>query len=113
MHSMREGDKLALVLCGGGSRGAIEAGFYRALVELGIEIDLVIGSSVGAINGAFIAASTPPKVLWRLWEEIAFKDLFSFNWRLVWRPRRENSLYRNEKFRWLLFILTRTEIPSI
>lgn len=99
---MRNGSKLALVLSGGGSRGAVEAGFYRALVELGIKIDLVVGSSVGAANGAFIAAGAPPEVLWRLWEDLAFKDLFSFNWRLVWRPKEENSLYRNDKFRRLL-----------
>lgn len=46
----------ALVLCGGGSRGAVEVGLYSAVVELGIPVDLVIGTSVGAINGAAIAA---------------------------------------------------------
>jgi len=45
----------ALLLCGGGSRGAVEVGPYKTLVELGISIDLIFGTSVGAINGALIA----------------------------------------------------------
>ncbi|MBI4192267.1 MAG: patatin-like phospholipase family protein, partial [Betaproteobacteria bacterium] len=45
---------VALVLCGGGSRGALEVGFYRAVRELGLPIDLVVGSSIGALNGAYI-----------------------------------------------------------
>jgi len=40
-----------LVLCGGGSRGALEVGFYRALVGMDMPIDLIVGSSVGAPNG--------------------------------------------------------------
>ena len=48
----RQKSKTALVLSGGGSRGAYEAGVWQALVDLGIKIDIVTGSSVGAINGA-------------------------------------------------------------
>ena len=47
--------KTALVLSGGGSRGAYEAGAWQALTELGIRIDIVTGTSVGAINGAMVA----------------------------------------------------------
>lgn len=47
--------KTALVLSGGGSRGAYEIGVWEALIELGIKIDLVTGTSVGSINGAFVA----------------------------------------------------------
>ncbi|MBI2779486.1 MAG: aminotransferase class V-fold PLP-dependent enzyme [Gammaproteobacteria bacterium] len=46
----------ALVLCGDGARGAMQVGFYQAIVELGLSFDLVIGSSVGALNGALISA---------------------------------------------------------
>ncbi|WP_081771165.1 MULTISPECIES: patatin-like phospholipase family protein [unclassified Methylibium] len=38
----------ALVLCGGGARGAMEVGFYRAITELGLSFEIVVGSSVGA-----------------------------------------------------------------
>ena len=52
--------KTALVLGGGGSRGAYEAGVWQALTELGIEIDIVTGTSVGAINARSSARSTWP-----------------------------------------------------
>ncbi|MBQ7245439.1 MAG: patatin-like phospholipase family protein [Firmicutes bacterium] len=53
MTSKKTG-KTALVLSGGGSRGAYQAGAWRALEELGIKFDMVVGVSVGAINGAMV-----------------------------------------------------------
>lgn len=47
--------KTALVLSGGGARGAYQAGVWRALDELGIKIDIITGTSVGAINAAMVA----------------------------------------------------------
>ena len=47
--------KLALVLSGGGPRGALQVGALRALMEENILPDLIIGTSIGAINGAFLA----------------------------------------------------------
>lgn len=47
--------KTALVLGGGGSRGAYEIGVWQALNELGIEINIVTGTSIGAVNGALVA----------------------------------------------------------
>ncbi|GMQ84763.1 MAG: patatin-like phospholipase family protein [Acidimicrobiia bacterium] len=46
----------AFVLTGGGSLGAVHVGMLRALYERGIAPDLIVGTSVGAINGAFIAS---------------------------------------------------------
>jgi NTE family protein len=46
--------KTALVLSGGGSRGAYEIGVWQGLREMGIAIDIVTGTSVGALNGAVI-----------------------------------------------------------
>ncbi len=46
----------ALVLGGGGILGAHEVGMLRALAERGVEPDLVLGTSVGAINGALFAS---------------------------------------------------------
>lgn len=45
----------AFVLSGGASLGAVQAGMLRALYERGIEPDLIVGTSAGALNGAFIA----------------------------------------------------------
>lgn len=43
-----------LVLEGGGTKGAYQIGAYRALRELGIEFKGVAGTSIGALNGAYI-----------------------------------------------------------
>ena len=44
---------VAFVLGGGGLLGAHEVGMLRALAEAGIRPDLVVGTSIGALNGAF------------------------------------------------------------
>ena len=49
--------KTAFVLGGGGVLGAVEVGMLRALLERGIRPDLVLGTSIGAFNGAL--ASLP------------------------------------------------------
>ena len=47
---------VAFVLSGGASLGAIQVGMLRALFERRITPDLIIGTSIGAINGAYIAS---------------------------------------------------------
>src|SRR5690242_1789656 len=46
----------AFVLSGGAGLGAIQVGMLRALYERGIAPDLIVGTSAGALNGAFIAS---------------------------------------------------------
>lgn len=69
----------AFVLSGGGSLGAVQVGMLRALVERGVLPDLVVGSSVGAINGAWFAAR-PDAVgvaqLAGIWKSIGRRDVF-------------------------------------
>src|ERR1700732_3815793 len=50
-------EQVVLVLQGGGALGAYQAGVYQALMEGGIKPDWVIGTSIGAINGAIIAGN--------------------------------------------------------
>ncbi len=64
--------KYALALGGGGTRGAFAAGVWQALKELGIEISAIVGTSIGAVNGAVFAAGTEPK---ELWENINARDV--------------------------------------
>ena len=45
----------AIVLAGGGAKGAYQIGFWRALRELGIDYQIVTGSSVGALNAVLMA----------------------------------------------------------
>lgn len=58
----------AFVLGGGGVLGAVEVGMLRALFERGITPDLVLGTSVGALNGAMVARDPTPAVVERLTE---------------------------------------------
>jgi NTE family protein len=69
----------AFVLGGGGLLGAHEVGMLRALAEAGITPDLVVGTSVGAINGAFVAADPPCAAarLGELWHSDAIRHAFS------------------------------------
>ena len=47
----------AFVFAGGGSFGAIQVGMLHSLVANGVSADMVVGSSVGAINGAYYAGA--------------------------------------------------------
>jgi len=48
-------NQLAFVLSGGGSRGALQVGALRAIFERGLRPDFLIGTSIGSVNGAFLA----------------------------------------------------------
>ena len=58
----------AFVLGGGGILGAVEVGMVRALFERGIVPDLVLGTSVGALNGAMVAREPSLPVIEKLTE---------------------------------------------
>jgi len=60
--------QIAFVLGGGGVLGAHEVGMLRALAERDILPDLVLGTSIGAVNGAFFAADPTPAGVERLTE---------------------------------------------
>jgi len=69
----------AFVLGGGGVLGAHEIGMLQALSETAIRPDLVVGTSVGAINGAFVAADPASAAarLGELWQGEALGEAFS------------------------------------
>ncbi len=69
----------AYVLGGGGLLGAHQVGMLSALAEAGIKPDLVVGTSIGAINGAFLAADpdTAAERLSWLWQGDALQEAFS------------------------------------
>ena len=60
--------RLAFVLGGGGVLGAHEVGMLRALAERSISPDFIVGTSIGAVNGAFFAADPTPAGVERLAE---------------------------------------------
>lgn len=61
--------KRAIVLGGGGSKGAYQIGAWRALRELGIEYDIITGTSIGACNGALMVQRDYERAL-ELWQSI-------------------------------------------
>ena len=64
------GGPVAFVLGGGGVLGAVEVGMLRALFRARIRPDIVLGTSIGAVNGALVAADPSEAVtdrLVRLW----------------------------------------------
>lgn len=70
----------AFVLGGGGMLGATEVGMLRALLERGITPDLVVGSSVGALNGVAVAADptiSAVEQLTQMWTRLQVRDIFS------------------------------------
>ncbi len=73
----------AFVLSGGASLGAIQVGMLHALFECGIAPDLIVGSSAGAINGAYIASREPTvetaEELGELWRRLNRGDVFPAN----------------------------------
>jgi NTE family protein len=70
-----ERPKRALVLSGGGARGAYQVGVLKALTELGIEFDMVFGTSVGGINAAFYVQGKLQR-LEDMWCNISPTDVF-------------------------------------
>jgi NTE family protein len=71
------------VLSGGASLGAIQVGTLRALYERDITPDLIVGTSAGALNGAYIASrpQTPPTAesLARIWRGLRRGQVFPVN----------------------------------
>ena len=70
--------RTAFVLSGGGNLGALQVGMLQALLERDIEPDAVLGCSVGALNGAAIAADPSPAMVRRmrdLWRSLAGSEV--------------------------------------
>jgi len=72
-------DSVAFVLSGGGSMGAMQVGMLQALFEAGIQPDLVVGTSAGAVNAAWIAGrpdSDGVNELARIWLGLRRQHIF-------------------------------------
>lgn len=68
----------ALVLAGGGARGAYQIGVWRALAELEIPFDIITGTSVGALNGALIMQNDY-QVAEEMWQQIDTGKILSYS----------------------------------
>jgi NTE family protein len=95
---------VGFVLSGGGNLGALQIGMMRALLEHDIRPDLIVGCSVGAINGAGLAED--PTLagalrLERLWRALDGKELMPAGWlpNTVAIARRGEAIHENQGLR--------------
>ena len=73
---------IGVVLSGGGNRGALEAGALIALFEHGIKPDILVGTSAGAMNSAFLATDPTfegARKLADIWRAVKREDIFPGN----------------------------------
>lgn len=67
--------KVGLVLSGGGAKGAYQVGVLKALAELDVKVDVIAGTSIGALNGGIVASAPDLRAaherLYSLWLELA------------------------------------------
>lgn len=93
---MRNGT-MAFALGGGGARGALRVGALRALLEAGIQPDLLVGTSIGAVNATYLAVRgftvSGLDGLEDAWREAATANLMPANY--LWLVSR-TLLHRNE-----------------
>jgi NTE family protein len=98
--------RVGFVLGGGGDLGASEVGMLRALLERGIVPDVIVGTSVGAINGAAIAADPTLEMVQRLettWRRLGQERIFDSPLRIAGTLIRERThLNSNQRLRRLI-----------
>ena len=78
--------KTAFVFAGGGSFGAIQVGMMHSLAAHGVAADMVVGSSVGALNGAYYAGNPTLEGVLQLetiWRGLRRHDVFPVTWRTL------------------------------
>lgn len=82
-----------IVLEGGGAKGAYQIGAWKALVEAGVKINAIAGTSVGALNGALMCMGDVEKAE-KIWKEIKYSSVMDVN--DVWM---EDALARERSLR--------------
>src|SRR3954465_7299064 len=79
--------RTGFVLSGGSSLGAQQAGMLRALYEHGITADLLVGTSVGALNAAFVASRPQTEATARelagIWRDLQREEVFPVSMRAL------------------------------
>lgn len=95
--------KTILVLGGGGMRGFCHIGIVRAIERLGLVVDEVVGTSMGAVMGGLFAAGLDSRAMEVAAREISLKDYFRLNLlKFLVRGYRHASVYKGRTFHELL-----------
>ena len=89
---------VALVLCGGGAKGAAHIGVLKVLEETGVKVDMVVGTSIGGIVGGLYAMGYDSHKMDSLFRNVDWEFLLSNS-----VPRREVSFQRKQMDQKYLF----------
>jgi NTE family protein len=105
---------VALVLSGGGNHGAVQVGMLRSLVEHEVAPELVLGCSIGALNGAAFAQEPTISGVARLeelWRGLGDEGLLPSGWlpNAVALARKGESIHSNDRLRGFLHGLLRVD----
>lgn len=95
--SLSKRPKIALVLGGGGARGIAHIGVLRAICKEHIPIDLVVGTSVGSIVGAFYCAQVPFEKMYELANKTNIKTFSNINYVSMMDMLLTDNLFSNDK----------------
>ncbi len=87
---------LAVVLSGGGAKGAYEIGVWKALRKMRIKYDIVTGTSIGALNGMMMVQNEFYKCI-RLWKNINYDILYD-NFKKITSSKEMYLEYLNKIF---------------
>jgi NTE family protein len=91
------------VLSGGANLGSIQVGMLKALLEAGIVPDVLVGTSIGAVNAAFLAAEpscAQVERLCQLWCEVRARQVFPTNpWLVAKAILRKGALFPSDAWR--------------
>ncbi|MDR1522678.1 MAG: patatin-like phospholipase family protein [Endomicrobium sp.] len=89
--------KVALVLGGGGARGIAHIGVLRAISKECIPVDLVVGTSVGSLVGAFYCAQVPIEKVCNLAEQFTIGTFSNINYISMFDMLFMDNLFSNQK----------------
>jgi NTE family protein len=91
------------VLSGAANLGSIQVGMLKALLEAGIVPEVLVGTSIGAVNAAFLAADPTldqTQALCELWTDVRARDIFPPNpWVIAKALYRQGSLFPSDSWR--------------
>lgn len=93
-------ERVTLVLGGGGMKGLAHVGAWRAVLESGIRVTEIVGTSIGALIGACIAGGLEHERLVTLARVLTKADIVVLNrWALLFNGIRQPSVFRDDTFR--------------
>jgi NTE family protein len=106
-----ESERVVLVLGGGGVKGITHVGAWRALIEAGIQVSEIVGTSIGSLVGASIAGGAPLELLEENARALTKGDIVDVNrWALLPNGIRQQAIFRGVALRaYIERVLPRSE----